>query len=119
LVISSVAFGAAHLHEISIVGLLSVVPQTAGGFVLGAAYLRSRNPIGPILAHAFWDFPYFMALGIGVSGGSTEAGAPTVLELMPWIAFMIYGLWLVRPEVSMVGRVDPVGCSCVTCVQHR
>lgn len=109
LAVSSVAFGLAHLKELSVVGILSVVPQTAGGFILGAVYLRTRNPIAPIIAHAYWDFPYFMALGAGVSGGSTEAGAPTVLELAPWMAFIVYGLWLVRHGVPMVGRVTPVG----------
>lgn len=112
LVISAVVFGCAHLQELSLVGLLSVVPQTAGGFVLGAVYLRVRNPIPIILAHAYWDFPYFMALGRGVSGGSTDAGMPGVMDIAPWLAFMVYGLWLVRDGVPMVGRVDPVGCRC-------
>jgi membrane protease YdiL (CAAX protease family) len=109
LAISAVVFGVAHLKELSVLGLLSIAPQTAGGFVLGAVYLRTRNPIAPILVHAYWDFPYFMAMGAGVSGGSTEAGMPTVVELTPWIAFMIYGLWLVRDGISVVGRVTPIG----------
>lgn len=112
LAVSAVVFGAAHLQEVSLVGVLSIVPQTAGGFVLGAVYLRTRNPIPVILAHAFWDFPYFMALGAGVSGGSTEAGIPSVLDLVPWMAFIVYGLWLVRDGISLPGRVDPVGCRC-------
>jgi len=117
LAVSSLVFGLAHLHELSLVGVLNVVPQTAGGFVLGAVYLRTRNPIGPILAHAYWDFPYFMALGV-VSGGSTAAGMPTVASLAPWIGFIIYGLWLVRHGVPLTGRVDPVGCSCGDCGVH-
>jgi membrane protease YdiL (CAAX protease family) len=112
LALSAVVFGSAHLQELSIVGILSVVPQTAGGFVLGAVYLRTRNPIPVILAHAYWDWPYFMALGAGVSGGSTDAGMPSVLDLAPWMAFIVYGLWLVRHGVPMVGRVDPIGCRC-------
>jgi membrane protease YdiL (CAAX protease family) len=108
LAVSAVVFGAAHLQELSVIGLLSIVPQTAGGVVLGAVYLRTRNPIPVILAHAYWDWPYFMALGSGVSGGSTEAGMPSVLDMVPWIAFTIYGLWLVRFGVPMVGRIDPV-----------
>lgn len=115
LVVSSIVFGIAHLHEVSLVGALSVVPQTAGGFVLGAVYLRTRNPLGPILAHAFWDWPYFMLLGAGVSGGGTEGGVPSVASLLPWIAFMVYGLWLVRPQVAMVGRVQPVAAPCRAC----
>ncbi|MCW2921129.1 MAG: putative metal-dependent rane protease [Thermoleophilia bacterium] len=118
LAVSAVVFGAAHLHELSIVGILSIVPQTAGGFVLGAVYLRTRNPIPVILAHAWWDFPYFMALGAGVSGGGTEGGMPTVMDLVPWMAFMVYGLWLVRHGVSLTGRVDAVGCSCGACHLH-
>jgi len=118
LAISSVVFGAAHLKELSVVGVLSVLPQTAGGFVLGAAYLRSRNPIGPILAHAFWDLPFFVALGAGVSGGGTERGVPTFGDLVPWLAFTIYGLWLVRHGVPVSGRVDPVGCTCGDCRVH-
>jgi membrane protease YdiL (CAAX protease family) len=108
LAISAVVFGVAHLKELSVLGLLSIAPQTAGGFVLGAVYLRTRNPIAPILVHAYWDFPYFMAMGAGVSGGGTEQGMPTVAELTPWIAFMVYGLWLVRDGIPMVGRVTPV-----------
>lgn len=121
LALSAVVFGAAHLHEVSILGVLSIVPQTAGGFVLGAVYLRTRNPIPVILAHAYWDFPYFMALGAGVSGGSTEAGMPSVADLVPWMAFMVYGLWLVRHGVPLAGRVDPVGCRCSggSCLVHE
>ncbi|MCW2922739.1 MAG: family intrarane metalloprotease, partial [Thermoleophilia bacterium] len=118
LTVSAVAFGAAHLHELSLVGILSVVPQTAGGFVLGAVYLRTRNPLGPILAHAFWDLPYFIALGAGVSGGGTAAGIPAVVDLVPWMAFAVYGLWLVRHGVPVAGRVDPVGCTCAACTVH-
>jgi membrane protease YdiL (CAAX protease family) len=118
LALSAVVFGAAHLHELSLIGILSIVPQTAGGFVLGAVYLRTRNPLPVILAHAWWDFPYFMALGAGVSGGGTEAGMPTVMDLAPWMAFMVYGLWLVRHGVPIAGRVDPVGCSCGACHLH-
>lgn len=109
LMVSAVVFGLAHLQELSALGLLSIAPQTAGGVVLGAVYLRTRNPIAPILAHAFWDFPYFMALGAGVRGGSTAGGMPTVLDQLPWIAFTIYGLWLVRDGIPLVGRVAPVG----------
>lgn len=115
LAVSATCFGLSHLQEMSIVGILSVVPQTAGGFVLGAIYLRSRNPIGSMLAHAYWNFPYFMVLGGGVSGGSTEGGAPTVLELLPWMTFIVYALWLVRHGVPMVGRVSPVGDECGGC----
>lgn len=111
LAVSSVVFGAAHLHELSVLGVLSVVPQTAGGFVLGAAYLRSRNPIPVIVAHAYWDFPYFMAMGAGVRGGGTDSGMPSVIDLVPWMAFMVYGLWLVRHGVPLAGRVSPVGAA--------
>jgi membrane protease YdiL (CAAX protease family) len=119
LAVSSCCFGMAHLHEISILGILSVVPQTAGGFVLGAIYLRTRNPLAPIIAHAYWDFPYFMAMGGGVSGGNTKDGMPTVGELVPWMAFIVYGLWLVRHGVPMAGRVSPVGSECGDCGQTR
>jgi membrane protease YdiL (CAAX protease family) len=108
LAVSSVIFGLAHLHEFSPVGLASILPQTAGGFVLGAIYLRTRNPIGGILAHAFWDYPYFMALGV-VSGGSTAGGMPALVQMLPWLGFIVYGLWLVRDGIPMVGRVTPVG----------
>jgi membrane protease YdiL (CAAX protease family) len=107
LAVSALVFGCAHLHELSLLGLASVVPQTAGGFVLGAIYLRVRNPIPVILAHAYWDFPYFMALG-RVSGGSTDGGMPTIVLLAPWLAFAVYGLWLVRDGIALPGRVVPV-----------
>ncbi|MCW2950367.1 MAG: Abortive infection protein [Thermoleophilia bacterium] len=108
LAVSSVVFGLAHLHELSPIGLVSVLPQTAGGFVLGAIYLRTRNPLGGILAHAFWDYPYFMALGV-VSGGSTAGGMPPLVQLAPWLGFLVYGLWLVRDGIPLVGRISPVG----------
>ncbi len=103
LMISAVIFGLAHLQEPSIIGLLSILPQTAGGIVLGAMYLRSRNIASCILAHAAWDFPIFLAYGL-VSGGSTEAGMPTVMSLLPWIGLSIYGLFLVRDSVDVPGR---------------
>jgi len=123
LAISSVVFGLAHIDEISLAGVLACAPQTAGGFVLGAVYLRTRNPIAPILAHAFWDYPYFMGMAAGVSGGGGVGGMPmpTVGELVPWIAFTVYGLWLVRHGVPLVGRVEPVGCTCEgpSCAVHQ
>ncbi len=102
-IISAVIFGCAHLQEPSLIGILSVLPQTAGGIILGAMYLRSRNVLSCILAHAAWDFPIFLAYGL-VSGGSTEAGMPTVTSLLPWIALSIYGLYLVRDGVELPGR---------------
>lgn len=107
LAVSAAVFGLAHLHELSLLGVASVIPQTAGGFVLGAIYLRVRNPIPVILAHAYWDFPYFMALG-RISGGSTESGMPTIAMLAPWLVFAVYGVWLVRDGVALPGRVMPV-----------
>lgn len=118
LTISAVVFGLAHLHELSLLGVLSIVPQTAGGFVLGAAYLRTRNPLGPIIAHAYWDLPYFLGFGLATSGGSTAGGMPSVASLLPWMCFAVYGLWLVRHGIPAAGRVDPVGCSCRSCHQH-
>lgn len=112
LALSSVVFGAAHLHELSVLGLVSVIPQTAGGFVLGAVYLRTRNPLGPILAHAYWDYPFFMAMGAGVAGGGTEGGMMSLGQLATWLVFIVYGLWLVRYGVPLAGRVHPVTCSC-------
>lgn len=103
LMISAMIFGLAHLQEPSIIGLLSILPQTAGGVILGAMYLRSRNVLSCILAHAAWDFPIFLAYGL-VSGGSTEAGMPSVTSLLPWIALAIYGLYLVRDGVELPGR---------------
>lgn len=109
LLISAVIFGCVHLNELSLVGFMSVVPQFAGGMVLGAVYLRTRNPIGPILAHAFWDLPYFAAMGGGVSGGSAAGGMPSVASLIPWLFFTVYGLWLVRDGIPLPGRTEPVG----------
>lgn len=102
--ISAIVFGMAHMHEYTLLGLMSVVPQFAGGMVLGAVYLRTRNPIGPILVHAYWDLPYLLLLGAGISGGSTEGGMPSVVSLLPWIAAGLYGLWLVRHGVDAAGR---------------
>lgn len=104
LVVSAVVFGLAHLHEPTITGLLSVAPQTAGGMVLGAMYLRSRNPLPCIIAHAAWDFPIFLAYGQGVSGGGTESGMPGVMALAPWLALIVYGLYLVRAGIDLPGR---------------
>lgn len=108
LTLSAFVFGVAHLNELSMLGLMSVLPQFAGGMVLGACYLRSRNPLGPILAHAAWDFPIFLAFGLGTSGGGTEAGWPGVGEVIMWTAFAVYGLWLVRESRDVAGRVQPL-----------
>lgn len=109
LLVSAAVFGLAHLHELSLVGIMSIVPQFTGGIVLGAVYLRTRNIIGPILAHAFWDLPYFLAYGVGISGGGTEGGMPSVTsfwEFWLWVGFGVYGLWLVRPGVDVAVRDD-------------
>jgi membrane protease YdiL (CAAX protease family) len=106
LVVSALVFGVGHLQEISLTGLLSVLPQTAGGIVLGAMYLRSRNIASCIIAHAAWDFPIFLAWGL-VSGGSVEAGMPSVASLLPWTILAIYGLYLVRHGVDLPGRPAP------------
>lgn len=108
LTVSAFVFGIAHLNELSALGLISVLPQFAGGMVLGACYLRTRNPIGPILAHAAWDFPLFLAYGLGTSGGGTQGGWPSVTEVLMWTAFAVYGLWLVRHDVDAAGRIQPI-----------
>jgi membrane protease YdiL (CAAX protease family) len=112
LVVSSIVFGIAHLHELTIVGLMNVTPQFCGGMVLGAIYLRTRNPIGPILCHAFWDLPYFLTMGAGISGGGTEGGMiPMQLTLMG-AGLFTYGLFLVRERVGdkslRIGVVGPL-----------
>lgn len=126
LTISSVVFGVAHTQLLttgnfaaaSVADFVNVAPQTAGGFVLGAIYLRTRNPIGPILAHAAWDFPIFMYSQATIGGGGAVP-ALSVPQLLPWLGYIIYGLWLIRDGVSLSGRVDPVGCSCSgPCTAH-
>jgi len=87
-----------------LIGVLSVMPQFSGGMILGAIYLRTRNPLGNILAHAAWDFPIFLAYGAGVAGGSTAAGLPSVLSLVPWMVLSAYGLYLVREGTNVAGR---------------
>lgn len=97
LLVSAAVFGMAHIHEFSVLGFMSIVPQFSGGVVLGAVYLRTRNPLGGILSHAFWDFPFFLAAGgQDVSGGGTEAGMPSVLYICFWMMMVWYGLFLVR-----------------------
>lgn len=112
LVISSVVFGLAHVHgwsDLSLGALLAVAPQTSLGFLFGAVYLRTRNPLASIVTHAVWDFPYFMAMGLGVFGGGAAAAAlPSIGSLVPWIALTVYGLWLVRDGVPLAGRITPV-----------
>ncbi len=106
--LSAFIFGIAHLHELSLVGLMNIVPQFMGGIVLGAIYLRTRNPLGGVIAHTLWDWPIFMAYGLGVSGGSTEAGMPSVLWTIIWGLFGVYGLYLVRTSAPAEGRVQAV-----------
>lgn len=105
LLVSAIVFGLAHLHELSMLGLANIAPQFAGGMLLGAVYLRTRNPIAPILAHAYWDLPYFLAFGNGISGGGTEAGYPSVTQMLTWAAFTIYALWLIRVRVAAGAQV--------------
>jgi membrane protease YdiL (CAAX protease family) len=105
--LSAFLFGIAHLHELTLVGLMNVVPQTMGGIILGAIYVRTRNPIGGIIAHTMWDWPIFMMYGL-VSGGSTEGGMPPLLWTVIWGLFGVYGLYLVRTGVPAAGRVRGV-----------
>lgn len=97
--IGGLVFGLAHLQEPSLLGLVSIIPQTSGGILYGAIYLRTRNPLGPILCHAFWDLPYFLGWGL-ISGGSTEAGFPSVGSIMFWTSFGLYGLFILRNHVT-------------------
>lgn len=120
LLVSSIIFGLVHMQEMSLVGLMSVIPQFSGGVVLGAVYLRTRNIVGPIIAHAFWDLPFFLTLGAGVAGGGTGGGMPSVTsfwEFWLWAGFAVYGFWLVRPGVSVAVRDDEP--SAAGCVQHH
>jgi membrane protease YdiL (CAAX protease family) len=101
--VSAAVFGLVHLQELSLVGAMNCTSQFAGGVVFGAIYLRTANPLGPIIGHAFWDFSIFVGWGL-VSGGSTEYGMPTVAELWFPIVIAVYGMWLIRPSVPCVGR---------------
>jgi membrane protease YdiL (CAAX protease family) len=101
--VSAIVFGLAHLQELSVLGAMSCISQFAGGVVLGAIYLRTANPLGPILLHGWWDFAIFFAYGMS-SGGSTEAGMPSIQDMWFPIAMAIYGMWLMRPSVDSVGR---------------
>jgi membrane protease YdiL (CAAX protease family) len=104
--ISAMVFGAAHLHEISLLGMMSCISQFAGGVIFGAMYLRTGNPLGPILMHAWWDFSIFFASGPG-SGGSTAPGMPQINSWWDFwfpVALAVYGMWLIRPGVKCVGR---------------
>lgn len=108
LLAGSAVFGLAHLHEVSLVGLVSVAPQFCGGMVLGAIYMRTRNPLGPILCHAFWDLPYFLVLGANISGGGTEGGMPPlVATLVPWGLYAVYGIFLIRQPRHPVAYLGP------------
>lgn len=108
LALSSLVFGVAHLQSVSIDALIGIIPQTAGGFVLGAIYLRTRNPLGPIIAHAIWDYPYFMVIGYLVPTASAATNAPLILQIVPWLLLTIYGLWLVRDGIDTAGRRPPL-----------
>jgi membrane protease YdiL (CAAX protease family) len=119
LVISSLLFGFAHSQfltagdwaHLGLADIVNVVPQISGGFVLGAIYLRTRNPIGPILAHAMWDFPLFMQQEAIFGGGGIGGDVPliSVPQMLPWLGFIVYGLWLIRDGVPLAGRIEPVG----------
>lgn len=111
LAISAVAFGFAHLHGFSLDELASVIPQTAGGFILGAVYLRTRNPLGPVLGHAYWDIPYLTMEASGISYGagvSSASATQQIVSVLPWVLFAVYALWLIRNGVQLVGREGPI-----------
>ena len=81
--------------------------------MLGAIYIRTGNILGSIIAHAWWDLPYFLTLGAGVSGGSADAGMPTMAlswdglwGFWMWLLVAVYGLWLVRPGTEVFIHVD-------------
>ncbi len=101
--VSAVVFGLVHLNELSLVGVMNVVPQFSGGMVLGAMYLRTRNFLGGVIMHTLWDFPIFMSYGL-VSGGSVELGMPSPASTAFWMLFAVYGLWLVRHGADVEGN---------------
>lgn len=51
IILSSVLFALAHLREISLVGLISVLPTFASGLVYAVSYHKTKNIIIPVTLH--------------------------------------------------------------------
>ena len=100
LVVSSLIFGALHLINLSHAGVAETLMQVgyaAGvGFLFGAAYLRSRNIVGPVICHAIID--------ITAEIFALPADAPEVIpftvatSIIIAVGGVLIGLWLIRKE---------------------
>ena len=100
LVASSLVFGVLHLVNLTSAGVavtLMQVGYAAGvGFLFGAAYLRSRNIVGPVVCHAIVDTTAFIF--------AVPADAPEVIPftvattIIITVGGVLMGLWMTRKE---------------------
>lgn len=100
LVVSSLVFGALHLINLSHAGVAETLMQVGyaagAGFLFGAAYLRSRNIVGPVICHAIVD--------ISAAIFALPADAPEVIPftvattIIITVGGVLIGLWLIRKE---------------------
>ena len=100
LVVSSLIFGALHLINLSHAGVAETLMQVGyaagAGFLFGAAYLRSRNIVGPVICHAIVD--------ITASIFTLPENAPEVIpftiatSIIITVGGILIGLWLIRKE---------------------
>ena len=100
LAVSSLIFGALHLMNLAHAGVAETLMQVAYafgvGFLFGAAYLRTRNIVGPVICHAIVD--------ISAAIFKLPADAPEVIpftvatSIIITVGGILIGLWLIRKE---------------------
>jgi CAAX protease family protein len=93
--ITSVAFAAAHLLNPNVTLTLSMLNTVLAGVWLAVAYLRTRSLWFPLGLHWAWNWTQASLLGIPVSGSQRVAPAPLLhaMNVGPdWLTGGAYGL---------------------------
>lgn len=113
LIVSSILFGLVHLSNlnVSFIGILNII---LAGFVLGVAYLFSKNLWMPTALHFAWNYFQGTIFGFEVSGNPTYALLSQQLSGPDWLTGGDFGfegsaisvvvllvfLWIYRKELT-------------------
>ena len=100
IVISAVAFGAAHLAGLLVSDAVAVILAqsvfaSAVGAIMACARARDRSIWLPIAVHACFDFAAFAAAG-SIGGALEDSPATVVRLLVPGLVMWLWAGWLIR-----------------------
>jgi len=100
LIMSSALFGMAHVFNANATWFASLAVAIEGGFLLGGAYMLTRNLWLPIGIHAAWNVTQGEVFGVPVSGGPVHGLVRARLAGPPLLSGGGFGL-----EASLIALV--------------